>query len=229
MEKKICSKCRVEKNVSEFHIHKKMKDGLYCECKECRKLKSKVNYANNLKKEKKVVTEKICGTCKFKKNICDFHKQIGTKDGYRAECKECRSKKFVLNYDDIKVQHRESAKNYRINNREKFNKYRKMLYKKIPHVYAWRGMLSSVLRRFGRKKENKTYEILGYSALELKEHMEKQFKDGMSWENWGEWHIDHIKPLSYFDKNEDPKIVNSLSNLQPLWAFDNISKSGKII
>jgi hypothetical protein len=206
-----------------------MKDGLYCECKECRKLKSKVNYANNLKKEKKVVTEKICGTCKFKKNICDFHKQIGTKDGYRAECKECRSKKFVLNYDDIKVQHRESAKNYRINNREKFNKYRKMLYKKKPHVYAWRGMLSSVLRRFGRKKENKTYEILGYSALELKEHMEKQFKDGMSWENWGEWHIDHIKPLSYFDKNEDPKIVNSLSNLQPLWAFDNISKSGKII
>lgn len=229
MEKKICSKCRVEKNVTEFHKHRKMKDGLYYECKECRKLKSKVDYANSLKGEKKIVTEKMCYTCSSKKNICHFHKQIGSKDGYRAECKECRSKKFVLNYDNIKIKHRESSKNYRINNREKFNKYRNWLYKKKPHVYAWRGMLSSVLRRLGKKKENQTYEILGYSAIELKENFEKKFTEGMSWDNWGEWHIDHIKPVSYFDINEDPKIVNSLSNLQPLWAFDNISKGGKTI
>jgi len=229
MEKKICSKCLIEKEVNEFHKHKKMKDGLYFECKECRKIKSKIYYNHCLKKDKKIVEEKKCHTCNIVKKISEFHAQIGSVDGFRSECKECRSKKFVLNYDDIKVKHRESAKNYRTNNRKKYNEYRHKLYRKKPHVFAWRGMLSSVLRRFGRKKENKTYEILGYSALELKEHIEKQFKDGMSWDNWGEWHIDHIKPVSYFDKNEDPKIVNSLSNLQPLWAFDNISKSGKII
>lgn len=49
----------------------------------------------------------------------------------------------------------------------------------------------------------------------------------MSWENWGEWHIDHIKPVSKFEKNDLPSVVNSLSNLQPLWAKDNLSKSSK--
>jgi hypothetical protein len=49
----------------------------------------------------------------------------------------------------------------------------------------------------------------------------------MSWENWDEWHIDHIIPISKFEKETDPKIVNSLSNLQPLWASDNIRKSNR--
>jgi len=51
----------------------------------------------------------------------------------------------------------------------------------------------------------------------------------MSWENRGEWHIDHIKPVSSFDKSEKMSVVNSLDNLQPLWAKDNLSKGSKII
>jgi hypothetical protein len=47
----------------------------------------------------------------------------------------------------------------------------------------------------------------------------------MSWDNWGEWHIDHIIPVSKFEKETPPSIVNSLSNLQPLWAIDNYKKS----
>jgi hypothetical protein len=80
----------------------------------------------------------------------------------------------------------------------------------------------------GTKKEKNTHEILGYSAYDFKLHIEKLFLSGMTWENWGEWHIDHIKPVSSFDKKEDPKIVNSLTNIQPLWAKDNIIKSDKI-
>ena len=57
--------------------------------------------------------------------------------------------------------------------------------------------------------------------------MKKLFTDGMSWDNWGEWHIDHIKPVSSFDKNTPISLVNSLDNLQPLWAKDNLSKSNK--
>jgi hypothetical protein len=49
----------------------------------------------------------------------------------------------------------------------------------------------------------------------------------MCWENYGEWHIDHIRPISSFDKNDDPKIINALSNLQPLWALENYIKSNK--
>lgn len=88
-------------------------------------------------------------------------------------------------------------------------------------------MLNSVIRRFGGKKEGSTFQTLGYSAFEFKEHFEKLFVDGMSWDNWGEWHIDHIIPVSKFEKNTDPKIVNSLDNLQPLWGVDNIKKSNK--
>jgi len=54
-------------------------------------------------------------------------------------------------------------------------------------------------------------------------------KDGMSWSNWGEWHLDHIKPVSSFDKSGKICIINSLDNLQPLWAADNLKKSNKII
>jgi hypothetical protein len=70
-------------------------------------------------------------------------------------------------------------------------------------------------------------EMLGYSANDLKIHIESLFRDGMSWENYGEWHIDHIKPLSSFENDEDISIVNCLENLQPLWAFENLSKSNK--
>jgi hypothetical protein len=63
--------------------------------------------------------------------------------------------------------------------------------------------------------------------MDLKKNIESKFIDGMTWDNYGEWHIDHIKPISSFNKNEEPKIVNSLDNLQPLWAFDNLSKGCK--
>jgi hypothetical protein len=67
--------------------------------------------------------------------------------------------------------------------------------------------------------------ILNYDIL--KKHIESLFLEGMSWENWGEWQIDHIKPISSFDKTTDTKIVNNLNNLQPLWASDNIRKGNK--
>ena len=51
----------------------------------------------------------------------------------------------------------------------------------------------------------------------------------MDWNNYGEWHIDHIKPISSFDKTENPKVINSLDKLQPLCALDNLSKGSKII
>ena len=87
----------------------------------------------------------------------------------------------------------------------------------------------NTIKRLGTSKEGKTNELLGYSALELKEHIEKQFTDGMSWDNWGKWHIDHIKPVSKFDKSEKISIINSLDNLQPLWAKDNLTKSNKFL
>lgn len=80
---------------------------------------------------------------------------------------------------------------------------------------------------------DKYFNMLGYTIDELKTRLESQFTDGMTWENRGHkgWHIDHIKPKSWFDCSIRKEFIEcwSLSNLQPLWAFDNLSKSNKYI
>lgn len=70
-------------------------------------------------------------------------------------------------------------------------------------------------------------EELGYTPRELKSHIGKQFEEGMSWENWGDWHIDHIYPVSMFPVSTDISVVNDLTNLRPLWASENLSKGNR--
>lgn len=82
-------------------------------------------------------------------------------------------------------------------------------------------------------KCGKHWEVLvGYTVNDLKEHIEKQFIDGMSWSNRKDWHIDHIIPISAFNYNTpddiDFKKCWSLNNLRPLWAVKNISKKNKL-
>ena len=85
-------------------------------------------------------------------------------------------------------------------------------------------MLYDCIRRLGTKKKGDTFKSLGYSPIEFKEHFEKLFECNMSWDNHGKWHIDHIRPVSSFDKNTPLNVINSLDNLQPLWAEDNLKK-----
>jgi hypothetical protein len=74
------------------------------------------------------------------------------------------------------------------------------------------------------KKPTCTEKWQGCSADELKAYLESLFTEGMSWDNYGEWHVDHIRPVSSF-KQEEWKQINHYTNLQPLWAEDNLSKS----
>lgn len=87
-----------------------------------------------------------------------------------------------------------------------------------------------MLRRCFKHKgirRNTTIDIIGYDTNKLKQRLECQFKDGMTWENYGKWHIDHKKPISKFDKNIKISTINGLCNLQPLWANDNLTKGCK--
>jgi hypothetical protein len=80
----------------------------------------------------------------------------------------------------------------------------------------------------GENKSASTTELIGCDIQTLRAHLECQFTDGMSWENYGDWHIDHIQAISFFDLTdpEQQKLCFNYRNLQPLWAFDNLSKGG---
>lgn len=117
---------------------------------------------------------------------------------------------------------------------ESANKYFRERRKRDPifklSAYA-RNMLRRVLRATGDIKKGSTRDILGYDAEELKSHIESLFTDGMSWENYGEWHIDHKIPISLLTLYgiNDPAIINALTNLQPMWALDNLVKGNRSV
>ena len=89
-----------------------------------------------------------------------------------------------------------------------------------------RSRLSTALRNGGWKKEVSAWRNLGCSWEHFKQHMEALFKEGMTWANHGEWHVDHIKPLAKFDLSdpEEQRKAVHFTNLQPLWAVDNLKK-----
>lgn len=96
--------------------------------------------------------------------------------------------------------------------------------KAIIRNLLWRSITAT-----GMAKPGKSQEVLGYSPQQLREHLEPLFQRGMSWGNYGAWHVDHIRPLSTFDLAtvEGIRLANSLHNLQPLWAKKNLQKSAK--
>jgi hypothetical protein len=89
--------------------------------------------------------------------------------------------------------------------------------------------LRSILNRSDKRKTNKSEVMMNYKKEDLIFIIESKFIKGMDWGNRNEWHIDHIKPIAQFLKEgiTDPAIINALSNLQPLWAKDNLSKGAK--
>jgi hypothetical protein len=81
-----------------------------------------------------------------------------------------------------------------------------------------------------KNKSHRTFEIIGCTPIELVEHLEQKFVSGMCWDNHGKhgWHIDHIIPLSSAKNKEELYRLCHYTNLQPLWAIDNIKKNNKI-
>ena len=121
--------------------------------------------------------------------------------------------------------HRENKRNY-----EKTRKSNDPLYKLIAN---FRTAIYTVLKENNLNKYGHYFEILKYSPEELITHLEGQFAEGMTWDNYGEWHVDHILPITSFDFKEvgDEEFLKcwSLSNLQPMWGDENIRKSNRIL
>jgi hypothetical protein len=186
------------------------------------------------------MNKKECHTCKQEIELDKFPLWKLSKDGYASECKDCHNKrhKEYCSKQEVKKQRSVYFLNYRKTHREKYlaNKaknQRRRNAERRPLDLLHNAISSKVLRQLKTGKYGKrTFEIIGYTPEELKQHLEKQFLDGMSWENYGQWHIDHKIPKSAFNITSyddiDFKRCWALSNLQPLWAIDNYNKRDKL-
>lgn len=92
-----------------------------------------------------------------------------------------------------------------------------------------RNLIRNSFRKQGYSKKSKTNSILGITFEEFKIYFESKFIDNMSWDNMGEWHIDHIIPLSSAKSEEEMIKLCHYTNLQPLWGKDNLIKGDKIL
>ena len=199
------------------------------------------------------VEKKHCPTCDTFKELTEFTKQSSSWDKLCRMCRMCMCNyKNNKRKDDPKYNEKDKLYNeyYKssgrrkevsairyINKREKILKqcieYNSKKYKEDPYyrlVFLMRTRIGKVLRERNIGKQDKSYDLLGCSKREFIEYFENLFTDGMSWEKVGkEIHIDHIKPCCSFDltKEEEQKKCFHFTNLQPLWAEDNLSKGGK--
>jgi hypothetical protein len=196
---------------------------------------------------------KICNKCKEKKNICEFYKNNDSPDGLRSNCKVCQNKnstnwrnnnpedykniqkKFIENNPGISYEYSKKWKNKNTDRiRDYQNKFCKERYNqdilfKIKTNY--RNRLNDIFRNTGFVKINRSIDYLGCDVEFLKNYLENKFIDGMTWDNKGfyGWHIDHIIPLSSAKTEEEVYKLSHYTNLQPLWAEDNIKKGDKIL
>jgi hypothetical protein len=206
MEKN-CTKCGITKDVSNFHKCPECKYGFKNQCKEC-------------------VKERVT---QWRLDNPNYHKEWTEKN------KESDKLRKQIHYELNREKYIQRGTDYRKNNKDRVNQvvrdYRKKRFSEdevFKMTFIVRSRIRNFLKLRGGIKKDTTFDLIGCTPQELVKHIENQFKDGMAWENYGRWHIDHIIPLSSGKNNEDLKRLCHYTNLQPLWAEDNLRKSNKI-
>jgi len=216
---KTCLLCNNEYNYDMFGKRADSKDGFRNTCKNCTK--------NSLVKITRTSELRVkCISCKEEKQYSFFAKGTNT-------CKICRNEhdreKRSMNRED----YNKKKLDWRNKNKDAVNakrREREKLRRDSDPTYRLRHNLSTRLYLAVSKKIGKTSEIVGCSLEELMSHLETKFTEGMNWDNYGEWHVDHIRPCSSFNL-EDPNEQMTCfhwSNLQPLWAKDNLRKGARL-
>lgn len=244
---KKCNYCNTTYECKEYKYSK-------IKSKKCNKCTNKQvkQYLSNRKKIKPIYKTKKCNKCNIIKNNKKFGKCKMYTDNIHVTCKECRRPKLTFSkrhctkcnqsYDCKPYKSRTKRKKYcnscvRKNN----NEYRRKYISKNKPVTALRNIIGqSFIRALNGsyKKSERTEYLLGCTIKEAITYIESTFKEGMSWENHGKcgngincndvWHIDHKIPLNSTETEEDLIKLCHYTNLQALWATDNIRKNNKI-
>ena len=178
---------------------------------------------------KEVEGRSYCSTCysrKWRKENKEKYR-LGQDKWYKQNKKEVieKVKKYKKENPNIVQKCRNNA------DKEDIKKYYRDRYNNDSD-YRLKVILRNRLRQSIKfhEKSGSAVSDLGCSIDELKKHLESKFTEGMSWDNYGKWHIDHIKPLASFDLSDREQFLRAChySNLQPLWAKDNLIKKDRI-
>lgn len=206
MATKICTKCNIEKGMGEFYKNRDMPSGYRNQCKVCvKEYSQKPEVKERVRKWSKKYNQKL-GVKEQRRKYSQKYKQ---KLGVKERVRENRQK------PEIKKQRRKRSKQRRVD----------------PKFRILEGLdtILSRNRKYTKIKNPLTAkELLGCNPEYLWKYLEGRFYSGITWDNYGKWHIDHIRPISSFDSLEtdieQQKRCFHHSNLQPLWAADNIAK-----
>jgi len=233
------------KSITDPKLRKKAEAKAYYEANKDKKKayyqenKSKIKAYNEANKEKQKAYREAN---RDKANARQKAYCEANKDKIKAYYQESKDE-LKAYYQENKVEIRAKHKEYRDSNKPLI-KIRKEVYRKanLDKINAYHNhryetdiqyRLSKLLRTRlwcalkGGWKSGSAVKDLGCTIPELQTYLESKFQSGMTWDNQGEWHIDHIKPLASFDltNREQLLIACHYSNLQPLWATENIVKS----
>lgn len=177
------------------------------------------------------------------KSIRDFNRRAASRDGLRSQCRKCDSDYNKLNPypKDKKAEkdkqyynrHKEKIRKYKREwaklNRDRLNSKAKELRDKNMEYKLACNLRTRTSRALTKGKTGSAIKDLGCTVGELKLYLESKFQPGMTWDNYGRtgWHIDHVKPLANFDLTNPKEFKKAAhyTNLQPLWAEDNVRKS----
>ena len=226
----IVKECRTCKQVKDNSLYDKKKGGKYgtrTECKTCRVIRRKESA------ESRAVYDK-----EYRKRNADEVKK--RKRLYYEKNKERLLEKSKQYHKDTAEQRKKYHAYYRDANREELNRKRNIRRNKkfetdpaFKLKYRVASSIHQALKKQGHRKDAPTWKALPYTPQQLKEHIEAQFEDWMTWDNHGTWHIDHIYPQSRlpYDSLKHPNFQKcwALENLRPLCAIENMRKSDKIV
>lgn len=235
---KACTKCGEWKSIDLFPRDKTASDGRRSSCRECERVRTSKWRAENPEKARE-------STRRYREMHGDRERAQAKK--YKSENKEKISASYAAWIDRNPEYHR----NYRELNKERRREYNRIWYTKNPEKAKAKARRNYLANRTdpksrlsvnmkcgmwayfkqGAKRRKSWIDLVPYSVEELVSHLEKQFTVGMTWSNYGLWHVDHIIPLKLFnyERPEDLDFARawSLDNLRPLWASDNQRKSAK--
>jgi hypothetical protein len=175
---------------------------------------------------------KTCFKCQIAKPLDLFGKDKRQKDGKFYYCKDCSKVRSITNNNKLRATKEGRAAHSQSSLCSQKNsptgQYAKLkndpLFK---FAFNMRSLVGHSIKKQGYSKKAKTAAILGCDFEFFQLYMEMQFKPGMTWDNHGEWHIDHKTPISWAKTEEEVIKLNHFTNLQPLWAVENIQKGNR--